>query len=109
KGVFDGLQFFKNLDFDYKIIIFNGLFELGKETEKVYKNLAQEFLNFDKIILTSDDFFEIFKEVLKDKIVLIKNSKELELLFQSLKNKKTGLWIFNRFPEKINLKNEKIN
>jgi len=98
KGVFEGLKFFKKLDFDYKIIIFNGLLELGKETRNIYKNLAKEFSAFDKIILTSNDFIEIFKEVLKDKVLLVKNSKEIEIFLQSLKFKKVGIWIFNRFP-----------
>jgi UDP-N-acetylmuramyl pentapeptide synthase len=101
KGVFEGLKFFKELDFDYKVIIFNGLLELGKETKKVYQDLAKEFLAFDKIILTSSDFIEIFKEVLKDKVLLVKNSKELEIFLQSLKFEKVGIWIFNRFPERI--------
>jgi len=104
KGVFESVKFFKNLDFDYKIIIFNGLLELGKETKNVYQDLAKEFLVFNKIVLTSNDFFEIFKEVLKDKILLVKNNKELEIFFQNLKFKKVGIWIFNRFPEKIILK-----
>jgi UDP-N-acetylmuramoyl-tripeptide--D-alanyl-D-alanine ligase len=104
KGVFEGLKFFKKLDFDYKIIIFNGLLELGEETKSIYKDLAKEFLAFDKIILTSNDFIEIFKEVSKDKVLLIKNSKELEIFLQSLKFKKVGVWIFNRFPERIMLK-----
>jgi UDP-N-acetylmuramoyl-tripeptide--D-alanyl-D-alanine ligase len=110
KGVFEGLKFFKELDFDYKVIIFNGLLELGKETKNIYQDLAREFLAFDKIILTSDDFIEIFKEVLKDKVFLVKNSKELEIFLQSLKFKKVGIWIFNRFPEGIKfLTNEKFN
>jgi len=103
KGVFESLKFFKTLDFDYKVIIFNGLLELGKETKDIYQNLAKEFLSFDKIILTSDDFFEIFKEVLKEKILLVKNSKELQLFLQTLKFNKVGLWIINRFPEKIKI------
>ena len=98
KGVFESLKFFKELDFDYKIIIFNGLLELGKETKNIYKDLAKEFLTFDKIILTSNDFIEIFKEVLKEKVLLVKNSKELEIFLQSLKFEKVGIWIFNRFP-----------
>jgi UDP-N-acetylmuramoyl-tripeptide--D-alanyl-D-alanine ligase len=98
KGVFESLKFFKELDFDYKVIIFNGLLELGKETKNTYQDLAKEFLAFDKIILTSSDFIEIFQEVLKDKILLVKNSKELEIFLQSLKFKKVGIWIFNRFP-----------
>jgi UDP-N-acetylmuramoyl-tripeptide--D-alanyl-D-alanine ligase len=104
KGVFEGLKFFKELDFDYKVIIFNGLLELGKETKNIYKDLAREFSAFDKIILTSSDFIEIFKEVLKDKVLLVKNSKELEIFLQSLKFEKVGIWIFNRFPERIMLK-----
>jgi UDP-N-acetylmuramyl pentapeptide synthase len=104
KGVFDGLKFFKELEFDYKVIIFNGLLELGKETKNIYQNLAKEFSAFDKIILTSSDFIEIFKEVLKDKVLLVKNSKELEIFLQSLKFEKIGIWIFNRFPERIMLK-----
>lgn len=103
RGVFEGIKFFKSLNFDYKAIIFNGLFELGKETEEVYKNLAQEFLNFDKIILTSSNYYEIFKEILKEKVWLIKDSKELKLFLQSLKNIKVGIWIFNRFPEKTQI------
>jgi UDP-N-acetylmuramyl pentapeptide synthase len=98
KGVFESLKFFKELDFDYKVIIFNGLLELGKETKNTYQDLAKEFLAFDKIILTSSDFIEIFQEVLKDKILLVKNSKELEIFLQSLKFEKVGIWIFNRFP-----------
>ncbi len=98
KGVFESLKFFKELDFDYKVIIFNGLLELGKETKNTYQDLAKEFLVFDKIILTSSDFIEIFQEVLKDKVLLIKNSKELEIFLQSLKFEKVGIWIFNRFP-----------
>ncbi|BCX15506.1 MAG: hypothetical protein KatS3mg097_398 [Candidatus Parcubacteria bacterium] len=101
KGVFDSIKFFKNLEFDYKIIVFNGLFELGAEAEIIYKELALQFLSFDKIILTSNDYIEIFKEILKEKVWLIKNAEELELFLQSLKNKKIGIWIFNRFPEKI--------
>jgi UDP-N-acetylmuramyl pentapeptide synthase len=98
KGVFESLKFFKELDFDYKVVIFNGLLELGKETKNIYQDLAKEFLAFDKIIFTSDDFIEIFKEVLKDKVLLVKNSKELEIFLQSLKFEKVGIWIFNRFP-----------
>lgn len=109
RGVFEALKFFKNLDFDYKIIIFNGLFELGRETEEIYKKLAQEFSSFDKIILTSTDYYEIFKEILKDQILLVKSSKELKIFLQSLKNKKVGLWIFNRFPERIKFQDEEIN
>jgi UDP-N-acetylmuramyl pentapeptide synthase len=106
KGVFEGLKFFKELDFDYKVIIFNGLLELGKETKKIYQDLAKEFSAFDKIILTSSDFIEIFKEVLKDKVLLVKNTKELEIFLQSLKFEKIGIWIFNRFPERINFFNQ---
>jgi UDP-N-acetylmuramoyl-tripeptide--D-alanyl-D-alanine ligase len=106
KGVSDGLNFFKELDFDYKIIIFNGLLELGKETKNIYQNLAKEFSAFDKIILTSSDFIKIFKEVLKDKVLLVKNSKELEIFLQGLKFKKIGIWIFNRFPERIKFFNK---
>jgi hypothetical protein len=103
KGVFEGLKFFKELDFDYKVVIFNGLLELGKETKNIYQDLAKEFSAFDKIILTSNDFIEIFKEVLKDKVLLVKNSKELEIFLQSLKFEKIGIWIFNRFPERIKI------
>ncbi|GIW65435.1 MAG: hypothetical protein KatS3mg096_178 [Candidatus Parcubacteria bacterium] len=103
RGVFEGINFFKTLNFDYKVIIFNGLLELGKETKEIYKNLAQEFLAFDKIILTSDDFYDVFKEVLKEKVLLIKNSRELEIFLQSLKFNRVGIWIFNRLPERIKL------
>jgi UDP-N-acetylmuramoyl-tripeptide--D-alanyl-D-alanine ligase len=106
KGVFEGLKFFKELDFDYRVIIFNGLLELGKETKNIYQDLAKEFLAFDKIILTSNDFIEIFKEVLKDKVLLVKNSKELEIFLQSLKFEKVSIWIFNRFPERIKFFNK---
>jgi UDP-N-acetylmuramyl pentapeptide synthase len=106
KGVFEGLKFFKELGFDYKVIIFNGLLELGKETKNIYQDLAKEFSAFDKIILTSNDFIEIFKEVLKDKVLLVKNSKELEIFLQSLKFEKVGIWIFNRFPERIKFFNQ---
>jgi UDP-N-acetylmuramoyl-tripeptide--D-alanyl-D-alanine ligase len=98
KGVFDSLDFFKKLNFNFKIIVFNGLLELGKETKNVYQDLAKEFSAFNEIILTSSDFIEIFKEVLKDKFLVVKNSKELEIFLQSLKFKKVGIWIFNRFP-----------
>jgi UDP-N-acetylmuramyl pentapeptide synthase len=104
KGVFESLKFFKELYFDYKVIIFNGLLELGKETKNIYQDLAEEFSVFNKIILTSSDFIEIFQEVSKDKFLLIKNSKELEIFLQSLKFEKVGIWIFNRFPERIMLK-----
>jgi UDP-N-acetylmuramoyl-tripeptide--D-alanyl-D-alanine ligase len=104
KGIFESLIFFKKLDFNYKVIIFNGLLELGKETKNIYQNLAEEFSAFDKIILTSNDFIEIFKEVLKDKVLLVKNSKELEIFLQNLKFNKVGIWIFNRFPERVMLK-----
>jgi len=98
KGVYDSLEFFKNLDFNYKVIIFNGLLELGKETEIIYSQIAKKFLSFDKIILTSDDFFQIFKEILNEKIILIQNSTELEVFLKNLKFKKVGVWIFNKFP-----------
>ncbi len=107
RGVFEGLKFFKGLNFDYKIIIFNGLFELGKETEKIYEKLSQEFLNFDKIILTSKDYLEIFERNLKDKILVFENKKELELFLKNLPFKKVALWIFNRLPEKLKIFNEK--
>jgi UDP-N-acetylmuramoyl-tripeptide--D-alanyl-D-alanine ligase len=61
KGVFDSLDFFQNLKFDYKIIIFNGLFELGKETNAIYKELIHKFLNFDKIIVTSENFWKLIE------------------------------------------------
>ena len=103
RGVFESLKFFKNINFDFKVIIFNGLFELGQETEEIYEKLTQEFLSFDKIVLTSSDYFEIFKKILGDKVLLVKNSKELEIFLESFKNKKTGIWIFNRFPEGVKL------
>jgi hypothetical protein len=76
---------------------------LAKKQKIVYQDLAKEFSAFDKIILTSNDFIEIFKEVLKDKVLLVKNSKELEIFLQSLKFEKVGIWIFNRFPERIKI------
>jgi len=103
KGVFDSLKFFQSLDFDYKIVIFNGLLELGQETKEIYQELAKEFLAFDKIIVTSADFQNIFKEILKDKFLPIERKKELELFLQSLKQPRVGIWIFNRFPEKVKI------
>lgn len=105
RGVFESLKFFKSLKLDYKIVIFNDLFELGKETKEVYKTLKEEFLNFDKIILTSNNFFEILKEenLPKEKFLLIKKNNELEILLQSLKKLKVGIWIFNRLPENLNV------
>lgn len=101
-GVFESLNFFKKLNFDYKIIIFNGLFELGKETKKIYSKLAQEFLAFDKVVLTSVDYLNILQKIDKNKFVLIKNSQELNIFIRSLKEQKIGIWIFNRFSEKFN-------
>lgn len=101
RGVFEGLNFFKKLNFDYKVVIFNGLFELGKETEKIYTNLAKEFLTIDKIILTSTDYLNIWQKTDKNKFILIKNYQELNIFLKSLKGQKVGIWIFNRFPEKI--------
>lgn len=113
RGVFSALEYFQNLDFNYKIIIFNGLFELGKETKEVYEKLKEEFMNFDKVILISEDFFEIIKisstkeglVKIKDKFLLISSQKELEIFLKSLNFEKVGIWIINRFPErfKINL------
>jgi len=103
KGVFDSLKFFQSLDFDYKIIIFNGLLELGGETKEIYQELAKEFLAFDKIIVTSPDFQNIFKEILKDKFLPINRKQELELFLQSFKNKKASVWIFNRFPSNLKI------
>ncbi len=111
KGVIDGLNYFQKLEFDYKIVIFNGLLELGKETKKIYQELAEEFLNFDTIILTSDDFFEVFREKLKENVFVVKNSRELEFFLKGLKFDKVGIFVFNRLPEAIKLpfKNAKIN
>jgi UDP-N-acetylmuramyl pentapeptide synthase len=103
KGVFDSLKFFQSLDFDYKIVIFNGILELGRETKEIYQELAKEFLAFDKIIVTSTDFQNIFKEILKDKFLPIDRKQELELFLQSLKQPKVGILIFNRFPEKVKI------
>ncbi len=101
KGVFEAIKFFKNSNFNYKVIIFNGIFELGKETKEIYKNLAKEFDNFDEIILSFDDYFEIFKEVLKNKVRVVKDKKELKNFLQGLKYPQVGIWIFNRLPEKL--------
>lgn len=101
RGVFEGLNFFKGLEFDYKVVIFNGLFELGKEAEKIYADLAKEFLTIDKVILTSTDYLNILQKTDKNRFVLIKNSQELNIFLKSLKGQKVGVWIFNRFPEKI--------
>ncbi len=103
KGVFSALEYFKNLKFDHKIIIFNGLFELGKETKEIYQKLAEEFKNFDEIILSSEDYFEIFKEVLGKRVWLPKSEKELEIFLQNLKYSQVGIWIFNRMPERLKL------
>jgi UDP-N-acetylmuramyl pentapeptide synthase len=46
KGVFEGLKFFKELDFDYKVIIFNGLLELGKETKNSLSRFSQRIFSF---------------------------------------------------------------
>lgn len=101
RGVFEGLSFFKKLNFDYKIVIFNGLFELGKETKKIYSDLGKELLTIDKVILTSTDYLNIFHKIDKNKFLLIENSKEFNIFLKNLKKQKIGIWIFNRFPEKI--------
>jgi UDP-N-acetylmuramoyl-tripeptide--D-alanyl-D-alanine ligase len=101
QGVFSSLNFFKKLNFDFKIIIFNGLFELGKETEKIYQELSKELLNFDKIILTSDDYFRFFKNLLNDKVMIIKSQIELKILLNNLNKSKTGIWVINRLPKKL--------
>lgn len=102
KGVFSALAYFKNLDLDYKIIIFNGLFELGQETKKIYQKLKEEFLHFDKIILTSNDFIEI-TGVKNGKFLLITSPKEFEIFLNSLNFEKIGIWIINRFPERVKI------
>jgi UDP-N-acetylmuramoyl-tripeptide--D-alanyl-D-alanine ligase len=103
KGVFDALNYFQKIDFDYKIVIFNGLLELGKETKEIYQELAEKFQNFDKIILTSSDFFEVFREKLMEKVFVAKSSHELEMFLKSLKFDKVGVFVFNRLPERVKL------
>lgn len=108
RGVFASLDYFKKLNFDYKVIIFNGLFELGNETEQIYENLAKEFLNFDKIILTSSDYLQIFQKILKDKVLVIQKQSDLDLLLKTLNQKGSAIFIFNRFSSNLKINEEKI-
>lgn len=101
KGVIEGMNFFETLNFDFKIVIFNGLLELGKETKKIYSEIAKKMEVFDIIIFTSDNYYEFFKEKLKEKAILVKKDEELKKYLEGLKYKKIGIWIFNRFPETI--------
>ncbi|MCS7200659.1 MAG: Mur ligase family protein [Patescibacteria group bacterium] len=101
-GVFSSLDFFEKLKLDYKLIIFNGLFELGKETQKIYQELAQKLKSFDKVILTSNDHYEIFRKILLDRVMIVEDLTEMELFLKTLKMKKVGVWIMNRLPAKFN-------
>jgi len=56
---------------------------------------------FDIIIFTSDNYYEFFKEKLKEKAILVKKDEELKKYLEGLKYKKIGIWIFNRFPETV--------
>lgn len=102
KGVFSSLDYFKKLDLDYKVIIFNGLLELGKETRDIYLKLKDEFLNFDKVIFFNNDFLKITKTK-ENKFLVLSSQKELEIFLKSLNYPKTGLWIINRLPQNIKI------
>ena len=110
RGVLEGIKFLEKSDFEKRIVIFNGILELGKETKEIYENLAKEFSKFDFVLLTDKEEYKFFKKILKEKAVFIKNQKDLDGFLNNLKER-SGIFIFNRFPShiKLNLENEENN
>ena len=107
RGVLEGIKFLEKSNFEKKVVIFNGILELGKEMKVVYENLAKEFLKFDFVLFTDKEEYKFFRKILKEKAVFIENQKDLDRFLNNLKEK-SGIFIFNRFPShiKLNLENE---
>lgn len=110
KGIVEGLKYFQELNLDKKIVIFNGLLELGKETKKIYKELAQLFQNFDVLVLTQPEEYHFFKKLIPQKVFFPKKQEDLDNFLEKFKEK-TGIFVFNRFPRglKLKLSDEKTN
>ncbi|MER3581397.1 MAG: hypothetical protein C4347_00900 [Patescibacteria group bacterium] len=98
RGILVSLDYFFSLPIEKKIIVFNGIFELGKETKEFYKKLKDKFLLADKVFLTFSGFEDIFFE---EKFFYLKNKKEFDEFLKQNKDKKIGIFIFNRLPEKL--------
>jgi len=101
RGVIQGLKFFENLELEAKVVIFNGLWELGKETKKIFKELKEMFEKFEMIIFTSSNFYNFLKDLKNGR--LIESKEEGQKLIKELEEKfeKIGVWVINRFPEKF--------
>lgn len=110
KGVVEGLKYFQELNLDKKIVIFNGLLELGRETKKIYRELAQLFQNLDVLVLTQPEEYHFFKKLIPQKVFFPRKQEDLDNFLEKFKEK-TGVFIFNRFPRGLKLKlgDEKAN
>ena len=100
-GCLRALDFLKKLNsFDKKIVIFNGLIELGKEAEKFYKMIAEQASFADLFISTFSDYNKILKDILQDKFIFTTEPKEMNLVINTFP-KSTIILILGRFVGKF--------
>ncbi|GIW65597.1 MAG: hypothetical protein KatS3mg094_116 [Candidatus Parcubacteria bacterium] len=100
-GVQRGIEFFNKIFKGKKILFFGGILELGEETEKIYQQLIEYFKIFDLIILTFNDFSEIFLKNIENEKILIYDNQELDKIIKFYDLNDLGLLILGRIPEKL--------
>jgi len=102
KGFVAALQLLENTKADKKILITNGISELGDKAEEIHQKIARKAaLICQRIILTKEDHKQVFlKEIKKiDKSLKLEFEEDLVKIIDSLKldlNKKTLILIEGR-------------
>ncbi|MCS7183909.1 MAG: Mur ligase family protein [Patescibacteria group bacterium] len=99
-GVKKEIEFLNKIWEGNKILLFGGILELGKETENIYYSLIHYFNFFDKVILTFEDYTEIFEKKLGEKIIIYQNQK-LDEILKNFETSNLAILILGRIPFKL--------
>jgi len=96
RGVLEAINFFQKLPVANKFIIFHGLIELGNLAEKVFREIGKKANFVNNFISTFSDYDKILKDELKEKFVLVKKRKELELFIKAIPPNSSAILILGR-------------
>lgn len=100
EGFIAAIQILNSFSNKTKMIISQGIIELGVEKKDTYRRILGEILKTDSILLTTDKLFrELIEKKYKDRVLTFNDVETIKTKFLSKADSTTAILIEGKFPK----------